>query len=123
MNKELNENLPIYTQIMMKISQAVVSGEMKPGERVPSVRDLAELFGVNPNTMQRALSELERDGLLASERTTGRYVTHDTNLIEITRIKLAKETVENFQSEMEALGFTTKEIASFFHNKVVERVG
>ena len=66
---------PIYMQIMKKISQAIVSGEMKVGERIPSVRELADLFGVNPNTMQRALSELEREGLVISNRTCLLYTS------------------------------------------------
>ena len=78
MDKALNENLPIYMQIMDRIRAAIVSGELRPGAKVATVRELAEDFGVNPNTMQRALSELEREGLLISERTSGRFVTHDT---------------------------------------------
>ena len=67
-------NVPIYLQLIEKIQRMIVTGEWRAGERIPAVRELALAFGVNPNTMQRALAELERDGLLFSERTTGRYI-------------------------------------------------
>ena len=78
MDKQLQENMPIYMQIMQKVREAIASGELAPGVRVASVRELAGAFAVNPNTMQRALNELEREGLLVSERTSGRFVTKDT---------------------------------------------
>ena len=74
MDKKLKENMPIYVQIMNRVREAIAAGELKPGDKIASVRDLAADFEVNPNTMQRALTELEREGLLLSERTQGRYV-------------------------------------------------
>lgn len=84
-DNQFDSGAPIYTQIMNKIKLRILSGQWAAGERIPAVRELAVEFGVNPNTMQRSLSELERDGLLFSERTTGRYITRDAALIERTR--------------------------------------
>lgn len=81
MDKKLKENMPIYVQIMNRVREAIAAGELKPGDKIASVRDLAADFEVNPNTMQRALTELEREGLLLSERTQGRYVTSDAKAI------------------------------------------
>ena len=81
MDKKLEDNMPIYVQIMNRVREAIAAGELRPGDRVPSVREMAQQFEVNPNTMQRALNELEREGLLESERTAGRFVTEDKALI------------------------------------------
>ena len=75
MTETLNPNIPIYLQLIESIKRRIVSGELLPGQRLPSVRDLAQTYAVNPNTAQRALSELERDGLVYSERTAVSY-TH-----------------------------------------------
>ena len=75
MNWQFSNDAPIYAQLIRQIRAGIVSGAFSPGERLPSVRDLAMEAGVNPNTMQRALTELERDGLVYSQRTSGRYVT------------------------------------------------
>ena len=114
MDKLLNENLPIYMQIMDKIRAAIVSGELAAGAKVASVRELAEDFGVNPNTMQRALAELEREGLLISERTTGRFVTTDTELIDQVRKEAAERIVKEFLQKMKELGFSKEQIEEFF---------
>lgn len=123
MDKRLNENMPIYMQIMNSITQGIISGELKSGERVASVRDLAEEFGVNPNTMQRALAELEREGLLSSTRTTGRFVTEDLKLIDKIRVEMAEAVTKEFVEKMTAMGFSREEIEDFFRKVAVERVG
>lgn len=117
MDKRLEENMPIYVQIMNKVRDAIASGELSPGDRVASVRDLAAAFEVNPNTMQRALTELEREGLLVSERTMGRFVTEDQSLIEELRSKAATEAADAFRREMKALGFSEEEMISFFRQR------
>lgn len=114
MDKNLQENLPIYMQIMNAVREAIASGELAAGARVASVRELAGEFEVNPNTMQRALNELEREGLLVSERTSGRFVTKDTASINALRERLAAEAAGRFIGEMQRLGFSEKETASFF---------
>ena len=102
---ELNEDRPIYAQLIEQIQRRIISGAWQPGERLPSVRDLAAEAAVNPNTMQRALSELERDGLVFSQRTSGRYITQDEGRILEAKHDLARREVETFLAHMAALGF------------------
>jgi DNA-binding transcriptional regulator YhcF (GntR family) len=131
MDKKLQENMPIYVQIMNRVREAVAAGELKPGERVASVREMASDFEVNPNTMQRALNELEREGLLVSERTAGRFVTEDKALISRLRSEMAVDTVDAFRKEMAALGFSDEEMIEFFRKRcevtggtfTLERIG
>ena len=85
MRWEFSNDAPIYTQLIQQIKVGIVAGVFPPGERLPSVRELATEAGVNPNTMQRALAELERDGLVYSQRTAGRFVTEDKEMIQIGR--------------------------------------
>ena len=82
MDRSLEDNMPIYMQIMNRIRDAIASGELAAGDKVPSVREFASEFEVNPNTMQRALMELEREGILVSERAIGRFVTDDRSRID-----------------------------------------
>ena len=128
MDKKLAENMPIYVQIMNKIREAIASRELKPGDRVPSVRELAQEFEVNPNTMQRALTELEREGLLISERTAGRFVTKDKSIIDEAKILMAQNAADEFCRNMTALGFNEGEMIDFFRRRyeamtIVERIG
>lgn len=123
MDKTLNENLPIYMQIMDRIRAAIVSGELQPGQKIQPVRELAEDFGVNPNTMQRALAELERENLLNSERTSGRFVTKDIVIIEAVRKEAAEKIVGDFLRQMHELGFNKGEIESFFRQMDMEEQG
>ena len=103
-------NMPIYIQIMDMIKLKVLSGEWKEGDRVPSVRDLSVEFLVNPNTMQRALGELERIGLLYSERTAGRFITSDKNKINEIRKEKAEQSTKGFLEQMRKIGFSNAEI-------------
>ena len=105
MSEEFDSSRPIYTQIVERMQRRVVSGEYPPGSRLPSVRDLAGTAGVNPNTMQRALAELERQGLVRAERTAGRFVTDDIDCINVVRLSSAQATVERFLTEMRQLGY------------------
>lgn len=128
MDKKLAENMPIYVQIMNRIRESIASGELKPGARIASVRELAQDFEVNPNTMQRALTELEREGLLISERTSGRFVTEEKSLIEKARLEMAQKAADDFCREMMALGFDEGEMVNFFRRRFevmarVERIG
>lgn len=107
-----DENVPIYLQIMDRMKRRILTGDWQPGDRIPAVRDLAMAYGVNPNTMQRALSELEREGLLFSERTTGRFITRSSELIEEVRGRLAEAVIREFIARMEQMGFTRGQIAA-----------
>ena len=106
---ELNSDRPIYIQLMEYIKISIVSGKYKPGEKMPSVRELASEASVNPNTMQKALTELERLGLLFSVRTSGRFITEDSKMIEEMKCNLAKEEIQSFLKKMEEIGFTKDE--------------
>ncbi|MGM9659483.1 MAG: GntR family transcriptional regulator [Faecousia sp.] len=100
MNWKFTGDRPVYQQIMALIRGAILKGELPPGGKVPSVRDLAAEAQVNPNTMQRALTELEREGLLVSGGTSGRSVTENPEVLEKMREKaleeLARECAEKF---------------------------
>ena len=110
MGWKLDSDRPIYTQILEVIQYQIVAGRYQPGERLPSVRDLAAEAGVNPNTMQRALAELERNGLVMAQRTSGRVVTDNMEMIGEVRNKLAREQIHEFIDKMKKLGFEKKEI-------------
>ena len=101
----LNSDRPIYAQILERIQMQIVSGVYQPGTKIPSVRELAADAGVNPNTMQKALAELERSGLVMTQRTSGRVVTEDLNMIKETRNQLAGEQVRDFVKRMKDRGF------------------
>ena len=96
---------PIYTQLCEQLTLWIVSGVFPPGSRLPAVRELAVDAGVNPNTVQRALSELERGGLVYTQRTAGRFVTEDYERIERERQKLAESRARDFLAAMEKLGY------------------
>ena len=110
MSWNLSSERPIYAQIMERITLDIVSGIYLPGARLPSVRDLAQDAGVNPNTMQKALSELERTGLVISQRTSGRFITEDLTMVEKTKQNLASMQILEFLEKMEHIGFTKESI-------------
>lgn len=112
MSYPFDPSRPIYTQLLELIITAIAAGEYAPGAKLPGVRELALEFGVNPNTAQRTMSELERQGLVHTERTTGRFVTTDEELIRKTRIELARGRVQAFLTDMEKLGLTAQEISA-----------
>ena len=97
---------PIYVQLVEKLRIEIVSGKLKSGERIPSVRELALTTKVNPNTMQKALAELENEGLIYTERTNGKFVTENKELIEKIKRKLAEEKVNNYIKDMKNIGIT-----------------
>ncbi len=108
---------PVYIQLVEQLERAVVTGAYPPGERVPAVRDLAAQAQVNPNTMQRALAEMESRGLLVTQRTTGRTVTSDTALIAKTRQALAASLAQDFLAQAKALGLTREEILALLQQE------
>ena len=101
---------PIYQQIMRVLRTQIASGEYPPGCRFPAVRELALEAGVNPNTMQRALAELEREGLLETVRTTGKFVTEDQELISRMRSELAADSIRALIGNLKNLGLTEDQI-------------
>ncbi len=102
---DFNETQPIYQQIISAVKSNIASGRYAPGEKLPSVRDLALEAGVNPNTMQRALSELEREGLVYSQRTAGRFITDDRQLLQNLSREQADAQVRAMLQAVRALGY------------------
>lgn len=100
---------PIYIQLVERLRKEIVSGKLKVGERLPSVRELALTTRVNPNTMQKALVELENEGLVYTERTNGKFVTNNKELIERIKKELAEEKINNFLNDMKNIGITYEE--------------
>ena len=116
MNWEFDNQRPIYSQIIEYIKLTIVSGRLKPGEKLLSVRELAAVAGVNPNTMQKALSELESTGLVHSNRTSGRFVCEDLSQIQKAKNELAKENIALFLSKMEKIGIDKDECIALLNN-------
>ena len=106
----LTSDRPIFIQIVERIQADIISGRYQPGDKLPSVRDLAGEAAVNPNTMQKALGELERAGLVFSQRTSGRFITEDTTLIKNLKTSVAQEKMGEFLSLMQTLGLSDDEI-------------
>ena len=114
---DLDNDRPIYLQLMERIQQDIVSGVYKAGDKLPSVRELAIDAAVNPNTMQKALSELERDGLVYSQRTTGRFVTEDQAMIASAKRSLAERHIQAFLEAMTHLGYGREEILTLLRQE------
>jgi len=116
MDYNFDNDRPIYIQLVEKIKIEIISGKLKPGEKLPSVRELALIAKVNPNTMQKALMDLEELGFITTERTNGKFVTTDVELIENMKKGLAREFVENYLKDMQDIGFTYQESIDYLLN-------
>lgn len=116
----LDDSRPIYLQIVDLIKTNIAADVYQPGEKLPSVRDLAAEASVNPNTMQKALSELERCGLVYTQRTSGRFITEDTAKMAEIKEQLAKEQIQLFLKNMEQLGFQKEDIRRLLDTELEE---
>ena len=116
----LDSGRPIYAQIIERVQLDIITGHYKPGEKLPSVRELASEAAVNPNTMQKALSELEQSGLLYTQRTSGRFITEDTDRIHLMKNSLATMQVREFIRKMRQLGLGDEEILQLIHTIMKE---
>ncbi|PNT92329.1 GntR family transcriptional regulator [Clostridium thermosuccinogenes] len=110
MQWNIDSERPVYIQLLEHIQANIISGNFKPGDKLPSVRDLAAEAGVNPNTMQRALTELERMELIYTNRTSGRYITSDIGVIKKLKERSAMNIIEEFLDKMKKIGFNEDEI-------------
>lgn len=117
---ELGGDRPIYLQLMEQVQLRIVSGLYPAGTKLPPVRDLAAEASVNPNTMQKALAELERNGLVYSQRTAGRFITEDSGMIEQIKQDLAREQVREFLKKMRAIGCSPGETIELMRQAVNE---
>ena len=116
----LDSSRPIYLQIIERVQMDIITGRYQPGDSLPSVRELALEAAVNPNTMQKALSELERSGLVYSQRTSGRFITEDKELIHQMKKELAAAEVSAFVAHMKQLGITPEEIRQLLAETIEE---
>jgi DNA-binding transcriptional regulator YhcF (GntR family) len=112
MEWNFRNGIPIYTQIIDEMTMRIASGAYKPGDKVPAVRELAMDAGVNPNTMQRALAELERRGLVYSERTSGRFITNEESVLKDLREDLAKRYFDELTEKLGKIGMDQEDIRS-----------
>ena len=117
MDFEFDNERPIYMQLVERLRVGIVSGELPPGSRLFSVRELAVQAKINPNTAQRALGELEEEGLLFTERTNGKFVTRDEARIRREKEKLAHESLERFRRELKGIGMTDEEIEQLWKER------
>ncbi len=117
-NFHFNNEQPIYLQIASQLELAIITAELLPGEKLPPVRDFATIAQVNPNTMQRALSELEETGLIYTERTSGRYVTTDRDHIRLRREQLARSKIANFLDDIDRLQLSRHDVI-----KLIKQIG
>ena len=116
----LDSSRPIYLQIIERVQMDIITGRYQPGDKLPSVRDLAQELGGNPNNLQKALSELERSGLIYSQRTSGRFITEDKELIHQMKKELAAAEVSAFVAHMKQLGITPEEIRQLLAETIEE---
>jgi DNA-binding transcriptional regulator YhcF (GntR family) len=117
---DFNSNLPIYIQIVDYIKRQIITGTLKEGDKLPSVREIATELKVNPNTIQRSYQELERENLVFTQRGMGTFVTEDKSVIKELKKNLANNIVNNFIEDMKALGFNQKDIIDLISDKVGE---
>lgn len=122
MSWNLDSQRPIYVQIVERVQLDIITGRYAPGSRLPSVRELAAQAAVNPNTMQKALSELESGGLIYAQRTSGRFVTEDLEKIRGAKEQLASMQIREFIRRMKRLGLTREEIMNLFQQIIGEEV-
>ena len=108
-----DNDIPIYIQLVEQLKIFIISGQINPGERIPSVRDLALLSKVNPNTMQKALSELEELKLIYTERTNWKYVTNEQELIDKYKYEYAIKLSKQYIFNMKNIGFSEDELISY----------
>lgn len=111
MSEQFDSSRPIYAQLVERLKAKILAGTYPPGGHLDSVRDMAAAARVNPNTMQRALAQLETEGLVRTERTVGRYVTEDTMLIEQLRAATAEKFAKEFLEKMRGIGYSPAQVA------------
>ena len=116
MSEQFDASRPIYAQLVERLKARILAGTYPPGGHLDSVRDLAAAAGVNPNTMQRALAQLEAEGLVRTERTSGRFVTEDTDLIEQLRASAARNIAADFLEKMRSIGYTPQQAAELLRS-------
>lgn len=110
--QDFDNNMPIYIQLIDRLQSQILSGKLSPGEKLDSVRGLADLYQVNPNTVQRSLADLESSGLIVSKRAVGKFVTEDVRLISAVREKHIDDEIRSMLEKLYKEGYTKEEIYS-----------
>lgn len=117
MSFDFNNDIPIYLQIIENIKMQIINKEYNAGDKLPSVRELSVLYAVNPNTIQKALGELEEIGLIFTERTNGKFVTEDMKVINKIKAETLKGKIDAFLEDMLQMGIDSQEIIEIIKNK------
>lgn len=120
---EFDNKSPIYIQIMNDIKVDIINGTLKPGDKLPSIREMAVKFKVNPNTLQRVYQELERENITYTQRGTGSFIREDSNMITNLREDMASEVIENFIESIKKFGFDNKDILKVVEDKLISKKG
>ncbi len=114
---EFNNNIPIYIQVMERIKQDIVTGKLKPGDKVPSSRDYSNQLGINFNTVARVYKEMEMEEILFTKRGLGTYITEVPNRIDSMRYEMAKKQIETFIRGMKQIGYSKEEMIRLIENE------
>ena len=117
MNFIFDNDRPIYIQLVEQLKECIVSGKFKAGEKLPSVREFAMQIKVNPNTVQKALAEIENQKLIYTERTNGKFVTENEELIENVKKELASQKVQKYFQDMNKLGINKEDAITYLQGK------
>ena len=120
MDWKLDSGLPIWPQLTQQLKRRIVTGIYPPGSRLPSVRELAAEAGVNPNTMQRALAQLEQEGLARADRTAGRQVTQNGEVLKAVRLREAESVIRDYFEAMSALGWSRERAVELLLERIKE---
>lgn len=116
MSYDFDDNIPIYIQIANLVRLQIISGKLNLGEKIPSVRELALKMKVNPNTISKALAQLEEEKLIFTERTNGKFVTSDKKLIQKIKTKIALDKIQVFLDNMQDIGIDFDEAITYLHD-------
>ncbi|HBC29805.1 MAG TPA: GntR family transcriptional regulator [Clostridiales bacterium] len=114
---EFNNNIPIYLQVIERIKQDIVSGKLKPGEKMPSSREYSNELGINFNTVARVYKELEMEEIVFTKRGLGTFITESDKQIEELRYTMAKNRITSFIEGMKQLGYTKKDMIKFIETE------
>ncbi|MBV4419393.1 GntR family transcriptional regulator [Clostridium tyrobutyricum] len=120
MSVEFDPNLPIYKQIMNIIKRKIISNEIKPGDKLPSIREMSSNLKVNPNTIQRTYQELERCGITYTQRGMGNFVKEDIDMVGRLKHEMAEKVIDNFIDGMKNLGFSGSQILNIVEKRIVD---
>ncbi|AYD41310.1 GntR family transcriptional regulator [Clostridium fermenticellae] len=120
MNIIFNDKIPIYIQITNLIKRDIVSGKLKPGNKLPSIREMSSKFKVNPNTIQRSYQELERENITYTQRGTGSFVNEEDLIVDKLKEEMARESIDTFLKQMKDLGFIAEDILNIVKEELEE---